>query len=66
MLFAPFLFKQICFIFVEKKWNMWIPGFGGEELRTYKKSVTTDAHRQVRHIHEKKKLVEKILLSSFV
>lgn len=40
---------------------MWIPGFGGEELRTYKKSVTTDAHRQVRHSNNNNtKLVEKI------
>lgn len=42
---------------------MWIPGFGGEELRTYKKSVTTDAHRQVRHINNNNnKSVEKILI----
>lgn len=26
---------------------MWIPGFGSEELRPYKKSVTTEAHKQV-------------------
>lgn len=51
VLYTPcsILFKEIYFIFLEKKWNMWIPGFGGEELRTYKKSVITDAHRQVRH-----------------
>lgn len=42
---------------------MWIPGFGGEELRTYKKSVTTDAHRQVRPIIKDNKIsVEKILI----
>lgn len=29
---------------------MWIPGFGGEELRPYKKSATTDAHKQVKYV----------------
>lgn len=27
---------------------MWIPGFGSEDLRPYKKAVVTDAHKQVR------------------
>ncbi|GFS75127.1 transcription initiation factor TFIID subunit 12 [Trichonephila clavipes] len=31
---------------LEKDWNMWIPGFGTEELRPYKKSFTTEAHKQ--------------------
>lgn len=26
---------------------MWIPGFGSEELRPYKKQATTEAHKQV-------------------
>ena len=26
---------------------MWIPGFGSEEVRPYKKSATTEAHKQV-------------------
>ena len=26
---------------------MWIPGFGSEELKPYKKSATTEAHKQV-------------------
>ena len=26
---------------------MWIPGFGAEELRPYKKASTTEAHKQV-------------------
>ena len=35
------------FIFSERNWNMWIPGFGAEELRPYKKASTTEAHKQV-------------------
>lgn len=31
---------------LEKNWNMWIPGFGSDELRPYKKSATTEAHKQ--------------------
>lgn len=26
---------------------MWIPGFGSEEIRPYKKACTTEAHKQV-------------------
>ncbi|GBO32504.1 Transcription initiation factor TFIID subunit 12, partial [Araneus ventricosus] len=32
---------------LEKDWNMWIPGFGCEEPRPYKKAFTTEAHKQV-------------------
>lgn len=31
---------------LERQWNMWIPGFGNEELKPYKRAVTTEAHRQ--------------------
>lgn len=31
---------------LERNWNMWIPGFGAEDLKVYKKSATTDAHKQ--------------------
>nr|XP_042905572.1 transcription initiation factor TFIID subunit 12 isoform X2 [Parasteatoda tepidariorum]XP_042905574.1 transcription initiation factor TFIID subunit 12 isoform X2 [Parasteatoda tepidariorum]XP_042905575.1 transcription initiation factor TFIID subunit 12 isoform X2 [Parasteatoda tepidariorum] len=31
---------------LEKNWNMCIPGFGSEELRPYKKSFSTEAHKQ--------------------
>ncbi|KAK2141805.1 hypothetical protein LSH36_1037g00069 [Paralvinella palmiformis] len=31
---------------LERCWNMWIPGFGSEELKPYKKSATTEAHKQ--------------------
>ncbi|KAK3096794.1 hypothetical protein FSP39_003345 [Pinctada imbricata] len=34
---------------LERNWNMWIPGFGSDELRPYKKSVSTEAHKQVGH-----------------
>lgn len=28
---------------------MWIPGFGSDEIRPYKKACTTEAHKQVRY-----------------
>ncbi|XP_011560050.2 transcription initiation factor TFIID subunit 12 [Plutella xylostella] len=31
---------------LERQWNMWIPGFGNDELRPYKRSTVTEAHRQ--------------------
>ncbi|EPQ13226.1 Transcription initiation factor TFIID subunit 12 [Myotis brandtii] len=31
---------------LERQWNMWIPGFGSEEIRPYKKACTTEAHKQ--------------------
>ncbi|XP_014260400.1 transcription initiation factor TFIID subunit 12 isoform X3 [Cimex lectularius] len=31
---------------LERNWNMWIPGFGTDELRPYKRSSITDAHKQ--------------------
>ncbi|KAG9332052.1 hypothetical protein JZ751_016185 [Albula glossodonta] len=30
----------------ERQWNMWIPGFGSDEIRPYKKACTTEAHKQ--------------------
>ena len=32
---------------LDRNWNMWIPGFGSEDLRPYKKLPSTEAHRQV-------------------
>ena len=32
---------------LERCWNMWIPGFGSDELRPFKKQATTEAHKQV-------------------
>jgi len=31
---------------LERQWNMWIPGFGTDELRPYKRAPITEAHRQ--------------------
>lgn len=31
---------------LERNWNMWIPGFGTEELRPYKRAAVTEAHKQ--------------------
>ena len=31
---------------LEWNWNMWIPGFGSDELKPYKKAATTEAHKQ--------------------
>ncbi|KAF6205457.1 hypothetical protein GE061_019630 [Apolygus lucorum] len=31
---------------LERNWNMWIPGFGTDELRPYKRSSVNDAHKQ--------------------
>ncbi|XP_063709383.1 transcription initiation factor TFIID subunit 12 [Culicoides brevitarsis] len=31
---------------LERNWNMWIPGFGTEELRPYKRATVTEAHKQ--------------------
>ena len=35
------------FLCTERCWNMWIPGFGSDELRPFKKQATTEAHKQV-------------------
>lgn len=32
---------------IERSWNMWIPGFGNDEIRPFKKQATTEAHKQV-------------------
>ncbi|KAL5010162.1 hypothetical protein ScPMuIL_012467 [Solemya velum] len=31
---------------LERNWNMWIPGFGSDEIKPYRKSASTEAHRQ--------------------
>lgn len=31
---------------LERNWGMWLPGFGTDELRPYKKASTTEAHKQ--------------------
>lgn len=27
-------------VFIEKNWNMTLPGFGGDEIKSYKKQVS--------------------------
>lgn len=36
----------VSFISSERQWNMWIPGFGNDELRPYKRAAVTEAHKQ--------------------
>lgn len=31
---------------LEHSWGMWVPGFGTDELRPYKRAATTEAHKQ--------------------
>ncbi|KAK7278646.1 hypothetical protein RJT34_23680 [Clitoria ternatea] len=31
---------------LEKNWNMTLPGFGGDEIKSYKKQVTSDIHKE--------------------
>ncbi|RUS85957.1 hypothetical protein EGW08_006286 [Elysia chlorotica] len=33
-------------LYLERSWNMQIPGFGSDEIRPYKKALTTEAHKQ--------------------
>ncbi|XP_071955632.1 transcription initiation factor TFIID subunit 12-like isoform X2 [Antedon mediterranea] len=33
-------------LYLERNWNIWVPGFGGEDVRTYKRPNVTEAHRQ--------------------
>uniref|UniRef100_A0A8C9LUY9 Transcription initiation factor TFIID subunit 12 n=1 Tax=Piliocolobus tephrosceles TaxID=591936 RepID=A0A8C9LUY9_9PRIM len=40
------LLKRHSLLLIERQWNMWIPGFGSEEIRPYKKACTTEAHKQ--------------------
>ncbi|XP_018334434.1 transcription initiation factor TFIID subunit 12 isoform X2 [Agrilus planipennis] len=32
--------------FLNRNYNMWVPGFGTDELRPYKRSPTADSHKQ--------------------
>uniref|UniRef100_A0A4W5LKI5 Transcription initiation factor TFIID subunit 12 n=1 Tax=Hucho hucho TaxID=62062 RepID=A0A4W5LKI5_9TELE len=40
---------------LERQWNMWIPGYGSDEIRPYKKACTTEAHKQVFYMKMAKK-----------
>lgn len=32
---------------LDKAWNVWIPGFGSDDLKPYKRAPATEAHKQV-------------------
>lgn len=34
-------------LYLDRAWNMWVPGFGTDELKPYKKAPVTEAHKQV-------------------
>lgn len=36
---------NICFV-SDRNYNMWAPGLGTDELRPYKRSLTTESHKQ--------------------
>lgn len=33
-------------LYLEQHWNMWLPGFGTDELKPYKRAALTEAHKQ--------------------
>lgn len=33
-------------LYLERNWNMWIPGFGTDEVKPYKRAAVTEAHKQ--------------------
>ncbi|KAL0905461.1 hypothetical protein M5K25_023883 [Dendrobium thyrsiflorum] len=33
-------------LYVERNWNMTLPGFGGDDIKLYKKPYTTDIHKE--------------------
>lgn len=35
---------------LERNFNLWIPGFSSDELKPFKKSFATEAHKQVKLI----------------
>ncbi len=34
------------YLFTERSCNVWMPGFGTDELKPYKRAPVTDAHKQ--------------------
>jgi len=52
-------------MFTEHHWNMWIPGFGSDEVRPYKKSATTEAHKQVELKNSKQIMSGEYILTSY-
>lgn len=33
-------------LYLERNWNMWVPGFGTDEVRPYKRAAVTESHKQ--------------------
>lgn len=33
-------------VHLERNWNLTLPGFSGDEIKTYKKPLTTDIHKE--------------------
>ncbi|KAK6168916.1 hypothetical protein SNE40_020072 [Patella caerulea] len=33
-------------LYLERTWNMWLPGFGSDDVRPFKKACVTEAHKQ--------------------
>ena len=38
------------YVFIERNFNLWIPGFSTEDLKPFKKSYATEAHKQVKFL----------------
>lgn len=46
---VTFLNNNTAFYYLERNFNLWIPGFSSDELKPYKKSFATEAHKQVNY-----------------
>uniref|UniRef100_A0A3B3YL32 Transcription initiation factor TFIID subunit 12 n=1 Tax=Poecilia mexicana TaxID=48701 RepID=A0A3B3YL32_9TELE len=46
---------------LERQWNMWIPGYGSDEIRPFKKACTTEAHKQYKTLKKWHNLQEQTL-----
>jgi transcription initiation factor TFIID subunit 12 len=42
---APTIDVRDVQLVLERNWNMWIPGFGTEEIRSHKRMAGTEAHK---------------------
>jgi len=43
-----FITNNVCLfiLFLERSCNVWVPGFGTDELKAYKRAPTVEAHKQ--------------------
>lgn len=54
--------RYLCCFFTERNWNMWIPGYGTtDDSRPFKKSATTEAHKQVTNTYTATPLQKNII-----